>query len=244
LPLPTLDDVDVDQLAEHYAYPHDANSRTVRANMVSTVDGAVTVNGRSQPISGAADWYLFGLQRALADVIVVGAGTARTEGYGPGRARPEFADLRQRAGQPSTPTLALVTRRGVLDPDADYLGGPARPVVLSCESGRARVGSISDRADLIVVGSDDVDLPAAMVELEQRGHRRILSEGGPHLLGSLLDAGLVDEMVTTVSPLVVGGDSGRMVARADTALRELSLVGVLEQDGALFMRYRRKGQDS
>jgi 5-amino-6-(5-phosphoribosylamino)uracil reductase len=140
--------------------------------------------------------------------------------------------------------LALVTRRGVLDPDADYLGGPARPVVITCESGQARLGSISERADLIVVGSDDVDLPAAMVELEQRGHRRILSEGGPHLLGSLLDAGLVDEMVTTVSPLVVGGDSGRMVARAGTALRELSLVGVLEQDGALFMRYRRKGQDS
>jgi 5-amino-6-(5-phosphoribosylamino)uracil reductase len=242
--LPAIDHVDVNQLAEHYAYPDDNVSRTIRANMVSTVDGAVTVDGRSQPISGDADWYLFGLQRALADVIVVGAGTARTEGYGPGRARPEFAHLRERVGQPSTPTLALVTRRGELDPNADYLDGPARPIVITCASGQSRLGPVVERADVIVVGADDVDLPAAMSELERRGHRRILSEGGPHLLGSMLDADAIDEMVTTVSPLLVGGNSGRMVVQSNAALRELTLAGLLEQDGALFTHYRRKGGHS
>ena len=133
IPIPTADDLDVEALAAHYAYPaqpsmrpDDPNGFTVRANMVSSVDGAITLDGKSKPISGTADWYLYGLQRALADVIVVGAGTARAEGYGPGRARAEFSHLREAAGQPPAPTLALVTRRGDIDPNADYLGGSTR----------------------------------------------------------------------------------------------------------------------
>ena len=246
IPAPPADDLDIDALAAHYAYasagsPKDPNDPvTVRANMVSSIDGAITLDGRSQPISGKADWFLFGLQRALADVIVVGAGTARAEGYGPGRARPEFAHLRQGAGQPPSPTLAIVSRSGDLDPDADFLSGDARPLVITCEAGAAQLGRVSDRADVIVAGGDDVDLSHAMHEVGKRGHRQVLTEGGPHLLGSLLDAALIDEFVTTSSPLVVGGDSGRMIAGAEGAVRDLDLVGLLEQDGALFTHYRRK----
>ena len=232
------------QLAAHYAYPEGADAATVRANMVSSVDGAITVDGRSQPLSGQDDWYLFGLQRALADAILVGAGTARAEGYGPGRARPEFAQLRQRSGQPDAPTLALVSRSGKLDPDADYLGGSSRAIVITCSTGRDNLGAVSDRADVIVAGDDDVDLGDAVDQLRDRGHRKLLSEGGPHLLGSMLDAGLIDEMVTTLSPLLAGGDSGRMVAGASGSVLELALAGVLESDGALFLHYRRKASHS
>ena len=78
--------------------------------MVTSVDGAISLDGRSKPISGATDWFLFGLQRALADVIVVGAGTARAEGYGPGRARPEFAaPARPRRAAARTDRSPLVT---------------------------------------------------------------------------------------------------------------------------------------
>ena len=124
LPAPTVRFAprsDIDALAAHYAYPEGG---AVRANMVASVDGAISLDGRSQPISGDSDWFLFGLQRALADVIVVGAGTARTEGYGPGRARPEFAALRERAGQPPAPTLAAGHREREARPvGADYFGG-------------------------------------------------------------------------------------------------------------------------
>jgi riboflavin biosynthesis pyrimidine reductase len=65
-----------------------------------------------------------------------------------------------------------------------------------------------------------------------------LTEGGPHLLGSLLDSGLLDELVTSLSPLVVGGDSGRMIEGATAGVRDLKLVGLLESEGALFMHYR------
>lgn len=237
LPLPTVDDLDLDALAAHYAYP--PTGVTVRANMVSSVDGAISLEGQSKPISGDADWYLFGLQRALADVIVVGAGTARAEGYGPGRARPEFGHLRDHAGQPEAPTLALVTRTGNVDPEGDYLGGVVRPVVITSAAGRAALGAVAERADVIVSGESDVDLGDALDQLAEQGHRRVLSEGGPHLLGSLLDADRIDELVSSLSPALVGGDASRMVAGASAGLRRLDLVGLLESDGALFMHYRR-----
>ena len=244
LPVPssgTPDDLDVDGLAEHYAYPAFGTDRfTVRANMVSSVDGAITLEGKSKPISGSADWYLYGLQRALADVIVVGAGTARTEGYGPGRARAEFKHLRQKAGQPEAPTIALVTRRGDIDPQAEFLGGSSRAIVITCAAGRRNLGAVEELADVVVAGEDNVDLSYALAQVGERGHRRILTEGGPHLLGSLLDAGLLDELVTSLSPVVVGGDAGRMIEGATAGVRDLDLVGLLESDGALFMHYRRK----
>ena len=233
------DDLDVDALAAHYAYDS-GPAVTVRANMVTSVDGAISLGGHAKPISGTADWHLFGLQRALADVILVGAGTARVEGYGPGRARPEFAHLRRQSGQPPAPTLALVTRGGDLDPDGDYLGGSVQPIVITCTKGRENLNRVAERADMIVAGDDEVDLSAAIEQLRGRGHRRVLSEGGPHLLGSLLDADLVDEFVASLSPVAVGGDAGRMVQGARPELRELDLVGLLEADGALFMHYRRR----
>ena len=224
-------------LAEHYAYPEGG---AVRANMVASVDGAISLDGRSKPISGDSDWFLFGLQRALADVIVVGAGTARTEGYGPGRARPEFAALRERAGQPPAPTLALVTASGKLDPSADYFGGVSRTIVITCGAAPAEsLDPVREVADVMVSGDDSVDLGAAIDVLRERGLRRILTEGGPSLLGALASDDLIDEVVATISPTIIGGDARRMVVGAPGAVRSLKLVGLLEDDGALFTHYRR-----
>ncbi len=234
---------DIDRLAEHYAYP---DAGAVRANMVSSVDGAISLDGRSQPISGTTDWFLFGLQRALADVIVVGAGTARSEGYGPGRARPEFAHLRDAASQAGAPTLALVTASGQLDPAAPFFGGPVRTVVIT--SGAAadeHTGPLREVADVVVAGGASVDLGSALGVLRQRGLRRILTEGGPSLLGALTTSDLIDEVVATTSPLLVGGEGGRMVAGATGAARRLELVGLLEDDDSLFTHYRRtRGEPS
>lgn len=240
LPTPTLDlarEDDIDELAAHYAYPA---AGALRANMVASVDGAISLDGRSQPISGAADWFLFGLQRALADVIVVGAGTARNEGYGPGRARPEFAHLRRRADQSPAPTLAIVTASGDLDPEANFLGGEERAIVCTCASAPAdRVDALRARADVVVVGDEHVDLPALLAALRDRGKSRVLTEGGPSLLGALTADDLIDEVVASITPALVGGDAGRMVVGAPGAVRDLQLVGLLEDQGALFTHYRR-----
>jgi len=228
---------DVEVLAAHYAYP---GNGAVRANMVASIDGAISLDGRSQPISGDSDWFLFGLQRALADVIVVGAGTARAEGYGPGRARPEFAALRERAGQPAAPTLALVTASGRLDPSADYFGGTSRAIVITCSAAPAvHVDPLRGVADVVVSGDGSVDLRGALAALRERGLRRILTEGGPSLLGTLATDDLIDEVAATTSPSLIGGDAPRMVVGAPGAVRPLTLVGLLEDDGALFTHYRR-----
>ena len=228
---------DIDVLAAHYAYP---DVGALRANMVASIDGAISLDGRSQPISGDSDWFLFGLQRALADVIVVGAGTARAEGYGPGRARSEFAALRERAGQPPAPTLALVTASGKLNPSAEYFGGMSRAIVITCGAAPAeRIEPLRAVADVVVSGDTSVDLKGVLASLRERGLRRILTEGGPSLLGALATDDLIDEVVATISPSLIGGDARRMVVGAPGAVRELSLVGLLEDDGALFTHYRR-----
>jgi riboflavin biosynthesis pyrimidine reductase len=240
LPTPTVDVSlrgDIDALAAHYAYPTEG---ALRANMVASVDGAISLDGRSQPISGASDWFLFGLQRALADVIVVGAGTARSEGYGPGRARQEFAHLRRRTEQSPAPTLAVVTASGKLDPEAAFLGGDQRAIVCTCASAPAdRVDALRARADVVVVGDSHVDLSALLATLRERGMVRLLTEGGPSLLGALAADDLIDEVVATITPALVGGADGRMVAGAPGAVRGLELVGLLEDDSALFTHYRR-----
>jgi riboflavin biosynthesis pyrimidine reductase len=137
----------------------------------------------------------------------------------------------------------LVTARANLDPAADYFGGSARAIVITCESAPAeRREALSRVADVLVCGDMTVDLAAGVKSLHARGLHRLLSEGGPHLLGTLTNAGLVDEMACTYSPLVAGGGAGRMVAGAEGEVRPMQLVGLLESDDALFAHYRRKGE--
>ena len=174
----------VDEIAHLYAYPE---AGLVRANMVSSLDGAVTADGRSKPISGPADMFMFGVLRALADVIVVGAGTARTEGYGPGRARDEFAHLRKQSGQAPAPTIAIITRSAHLDPEAAIFTKALTPtIVITCESApEERRAHLAQVADVHICGDESVDLPVAMDVLRERGMPRVLCEGGPSLLGDL-----------------------------------------------------------
>ena len=55
----------------------------LRVNFVASADGAATLDGRSGGLGNANDQHILGLLRQLADVLVVGAGTLRAEGYGP-----------------------------------------------------------------------------------------------------------------------------------------------------------------
>ncbi|GAA3213974.1 hypothetical protein GCM10020256_14420 [Streptomyces thermocoprophilus] len=118
-------------LADAYAYPETPSAQAprpwLRANMVSSLDGAAQHDGRSQPISNATDMRIFGTLRALADVVIVGAQTVRQEGYRPARAREEFAARRAAAGQGAGPR----DRRGVCLPGPGFLPAPCSPP-LSC----------------------------------------------------------------------------------------------------------------
>ena len=227
-----------------YAYP---DGRWLRANMVSSADGAATLSGASAGLSSDTDRRLFALLRVLSDVILVGAATVRTERYKPARPAPEpWRGLR--AGRTPTPPIAVVTRRLDLDPDSPLITAApadARTIVLTSEQAPADVrAALEPHADVIVAGEDGVDFKAAVAALAERGHRRLLAEGGPHLLAELLAAGLLDELCLTVGPLLAGPGPSRIVTGPlPDGAQPLDLAHVLEEDGFLFCRYTRKTQN-
>jgi riboflavin biosynthesis pyrimidine reductase len=246
-------DLDDRGLAARYGYPDQAGSAPywLRANMVSSLDGAATVGGRSGGLSGGADQQVFAMLRALADVILVGAGTARVEGYRP--VRPRLEGVRWawlRAGRPPSPPIAVVTRRLDLDPESPLLAGSpahARTIVITTEEAPpARRARVAATADVIVAGRESVDIVAAVTALAGRGHRRILTEGGPYLLTQIVDAGLLDDLCLTLSPVLAGPGADRIVADIGprrgpgaAGARPLSLAHVLAEDGHLLCRYVR-----
>jgi riboflavin biosynthesis pyrimidine reductase len=230
-------ELDLNGLAEAYAYPRD---RWLRVNFVASADGAAYVNGLSGGLSSAADKRVFGVLRVLADVILVGAGTARAEEYKPARRRDSLASLRE--GRTATEPIALVTRTlGLNLASPLFTGAPpdARTMVITCEASdpdlRAETAKV---ADVIVAGDEAVDLAAAVSELAGRGLTRVLCEGGPTLFGDLNAAGLADELCLSLSPTLAGPGAGRIISGEHAAARPLTLHQVIAaDDGFLFCRY-------
>jgi riboflavin biosynthesis pyrimidine reductase len=230
------DELDLLKLAGLYAYPRDS---WVRANMVTSADGAAYVDGRSTGLSGPGDKRIFGVLRALTDVVLAGAGTARAEDYKPALRRPSLAALRE--GRPETPAIALVTRSlGLNLASSLFTDAPpdARTVVITCAAADAGLRAETAKvADVIVAGEQTVDLAAAFKELKARGMSRVLCEGGPHLLGDVAAAGLLNELCLSVSPTLAGPGASRVIAGQPSPARPLTLKHVLEDDCFLFFRY-------
>jgi riboflavin biosynthesis pyrimidine reductase len=222
-------------LAAIYAYPGPCWLRT---NMVTSADGAGFLEGRTAALSTPGDMRVFGLLRVLADVVLVGAGTARVEEYKPARRRPALEDLR--AGRPPALPIAVVSRKLDLDFATPlFAAAPpdARTIVITCAGSPADQRAAAARvADVIVAGDMAVDLKEALAALRDRGLGQVLCEGGPHLLGQLAAEGLLDELCLTVTPLLAGPGPTRVVAGAPLPVRRLKRAPVLTQDGALLRR--------
>ena len=264
--LPTSPDVTdlttLEALAEVYAYPPttaagpgpDGAQRPgtpwLRGNMVTSTDGASRLDGLSEGLSSSADKRIFGVLRALADVVLVGAGTVRAEGYRPARARPAFAAERAARGQGPASVIAVVSARLDLDlalplftePAAGGAAGAAaaRTVIVTCANAPAEaLKAAAGVADVVIAGEELVDPAVAVAALAERGWTRQLTEGGPSLLGQFAAAGVLDELCLSIAPLLVAGDSQR-IAHGPKALAErLDLVALLEEKGFLFARYTR-----
>jgi riboflavin biosynthesis pyrimidine reductase len=215
----------------------------VRLNMIASVDGAASLDGRSGTLGGPADKGLFAVLRSLADVILVGAATVRAEGYGPVRLDEGARSRRRQWGLPAVPPIAVVTRTCRLDWASEFFTeAEQRPLVITVASAGAADRERAARvAKVIVAGDSEVDFDAAVDALGARGYDNILAEGGPVVAAELAAAGLLDELCLTLSPLLAGGDAQRILA--GTALApplRLELGHVLEADGYLFLRYRRR----
>ncbi len=237
-------------LAALYAFPDlgAPPERWLRANMVASLDGAATVDGRSGGLSNEADQQVFAMLRAQADVILVGAGTARAERYRP--VWPESEGLRWawlRDGRTPSPPIAVVTRALDLDLGSALIANAppsARTIVITTESALpGRCAAAARTAEVIVAGEASVDLKAAVDALAQLGHQRISCEGGPHLLAQFAAEGLLDELCLTISPLLAGPDAGRIVTGGlpmpRGATLPFTLAHALEDEGYLLCRYVR-----
>jgi riboflavin biosynthesis pyrimidine reductase len=230
--LPEVRELDDDGLLELYG----AQQPRLRAGFVLSTDGAAAWQGSSRRLQAPADVAAFHALRGVCDALVVGAGTARAENYGPVRPRPAAATWRAARGLPPRPPLVLVSRSLDLDPSARCFSGPT--IVVTCAATDAgRRAALEQVADVLVAGEQDVDLRAAMPGLAERGLHRLLCEGGPTLLSGLLAAGLVDELCLTSSPLLVGPAPTLLAAvlREPVPLRLRYLVD--GGDGVLLARY-------
>lgn len=211
----------------------------LRVNFVASADGAATVDGRSGGLGSPADTRLFALLRARADAILVGAGTARAEGYGSLAATPEAIEARLARGQRPAPALVLVSRALDMTPDDPLITGGSEPtVILTCAAAdprrRERLAAVTP---VLVAGADAVDLAEARRRLAARGLRRILCEGGPTLFAAALAARVVDELCLTTAPLLVGPGPPRIAVGPEASGSALRLRHLLEDEGYLFARY-------
>jgi len=228
-------------LVAAYAFP-ESDKPYVRANFVSSLDGAATVQGRSGELGNETDRTIFALLRALADVVLVGAGTVRVEGYGPAEVEPQWRALRD--GRPPTPPIAVVSSGLDLDLSAPlFTRTPenARTIVLLPaavpDKRRREIGEV---ADVIIAGDGLVEPAVAIKTLAQRGFRRISCEGGPRLLAHLVAADCLDELCLTSSPVVVLGSAPRITdGVVEVSPRALQLAHALIDDSYLFLRYTR-----
>jgi riboflavin biosynthesis pyrimidine reductase len=237
-PEPDATPMEHDALAQ--CYPRDQGP-TLRVNFVTSIDGAVTLDGYSEGLSGPGDKKVFGTLRMVCDALVVAAGTVRAEGYNALRLDERRRNWRTGRGLPAYPLMVVVSGSLELDPtQAVFADAPVRPLVVTRGAApadrRAAIGAV---ADVLTCGDDTVDLAAMVATLHARGATQLLSEGGPQLFGALTAADLVDEVCLTVSPLLAGAGAGRITAGPPGPPRAMALRHALCADGALLLRYAR-----
>jgi len=215
----------------------------VLANMVGGLDGTAAFGGRVGPLSEGADAVLFRRLRSVADVVLVGAETVRRERYGPVRLPADLRDARTADGRPPTPPLAIVSRSLRLDwtvPAFAEAEPHARPLVLtSADADPGRLAEARRHADVIVAGEQRVELPEAIDQLAARGHRVVLCEGGPTLLGEIVGADLLDELCLTVAPLLGGDELPIAITPPGAGITALRLAHVAVEEDTVFLRYER-----
>ena len=240
--LGSIRELDDGELHRLYDYP-ERDGTWVRANFITSVDGGATADGSSGGMGGPGDRHIFNLLRELADVIVVGAGTVRIENYSGAHLGVAQRQRRQGRGQGEVPQLAIVTNSGHLDRDmAVFTRTEVPPLVLTCaaaaEKTRRLLGDLCEVVDCSSGDAGKVDEAALLEALAARGMRRILTEGGPTLLGAFVEHGMLDELCLTVAPYLVGGLARRIATGPDQLLTRMGCAHILTDDaGYLYTRY-------
>lgn len=213
----------------------------VLANMVAGLDGSTAIAGRVGQLSSPTDAALFKLLRSVADVVLVGAETVRRERYGPARLPDEVRAARIAAGRSAVPPVAVVSRSLDLDWSSPLFAGvdPASPtMIVTCDSAPPdRLAEARRRGPVLVAGADRVEPAAALTALTAWGAATVLCEGGPTLLGELVEVGLLDELCLTIEPLMGGDPLPVAVSTGPPRPTRYRIAHTLADGDTLFLRY-------
>jgi 5-amino-6-(5-phosphoribosylamino)uracil reductase len=240
--LGSIRELDDGELPRLYEYP-DRDGTWLRANFIASVDGGATADGKTGTLAGPGDRLIFHLLRELADVIVVGAGTVRIEGYSGAHLGVAQRQGRAARGQSEVPRLAIVTKSGRLDRDLPvFTRTEVSPLVLTCtaaaEATRRLLTGLCDVLDCSAGDDGKVDEAVLLDALRARGMRRILTEGGPMLLGAFIQRDMLDELSLTIAPYLVGGLARRIATGPGQVLTRMRCAHILTDDaGYLYTRY-------
>ena len=230
-------DGQVDPIASHVDLPGGRPHRGawVISNMVSSLDGGVTIDGRSGALGGPGDRALFIAVRALAGTILVGAGTVRAERY-----RPTATTYVATAGRPHPPRLAIVSGRLDLEPALPCLSPDLppeeRPIIFTVTGAPAdRRSRLAEVATVVDVGHDRLDI----AELARMLSGVVVCEGGPTLLGQMVAAGLVDEWFVTIAGVATAGGAARLAHGPQAIAERLDPVSIAVDGADVFLHHVR-----
>ena len=231
----------------------------VFANFVSTIDGIVSfdIPGQDQAKQVSrgypGDRFMLGLLRAVADAVIVGAGTLRKERDSTWTAerafpdaRADFAALRAALGTTARPLTVIVTGSGDIDLGLPVFtdGGPV--LIATTAAGARRLGTVPAHLSVRAVAEHEPLRAAELVRVaaEATRGRRILTEGGPTVLARFFEERVVDELFLTIAPLIAGRtrDARRTALVEGAAFLPASapqarLVSVKAADDYLFTRF-------
>jgi GTP cyclohydrolase II len=176
-----------------------ANRPFVVLKYAQTLDGRIaTATGDSKWISGEPERSVAHALRAACDAVMVGVGTVLSDD-------PELT-VRMVAG--ASPMRVVLDSSLRIPFDAKVLRPDAASTVITTErSDPARRAALRERGVRVEVVADDaghVSLPDALALLRRTGTESMLVEGGSEVITGMLAGGLVDRIIVSISPLVIG----------------------------------------
>jgi riboflavin biosynthesis pyrimidine reductase len=208
------------------------------ANMIESVDGRASFDGRSSAFGDDGDKQVFRALRSVCDVVLAGTGTLATEHYGRLVRDADVQAARERRGLAPQPLLCTVTRSGHIPPEIPLLADPdARMVIYA--GGAVDLGDVAAAVEVITVDSRQLSVASALHDLRVHQQARlVLCEGGPTVLGQLIGYRALDELFLTFAGKLAGGTGSAIVSGLTLPdPQAVSLLWLLEQDGSLFLRY-------
>ncbi|MDZ8188182.1 MAG: RibD family protein [Nostoc sp. ChiSLP02] len=222
------------------------------SSIQTTVILAVTADGKISPVDPKAPRNFYPVDHAhleyqvsLADLVLMGAGTARNEGVAFTIENPELVAARKFRNQPPQPITCVVTSSLNLPPDMKFFSQDIERWIFTTKAAIERssdAATLDKLSKLIEVGNTDLDWDKAYDLMAERGIRKVFALGGGSLTASLVEAGRVDDWWLTILPVIYGGANAPTLVEGKGFLPsdapKLELLETRQVGSELFLHYR------